>query len=149
MRIKQELNIRKRAIKSGNISRLRVLEMRQKLASIEQKIEEVRGKKSVLIRQADSNKKLYKASGSEKLKWVMTVLKPYLIYLHWMPEFARQAADEHHVSVAATRFGAKARQVHKTEALFSRVGLLLKLSLLVESWLLKPVCRQEILVLWV
>ncbi|SBT13055.1 HlyD family type I secretion periplasmic adaptor subunit [Vibrio celticus] len=52
---KQELNILEKGYKAGNISRLRVLEMRQKLASIEQKIEEARGKKSVLIRQADSN----------------------------------------------------------------------------------------------
>ncbi|MGF1839894.1 HlyD family type I secretion periplasmic adaptor subunit [Vibrio atlanticus] len=52
---KQELNILEKGYKAGNISRLRVLEMRQKLASIEQKIEEARGKKSVLIRQTDSN----------------------------------------------------------------------------------------------
>lgn len=52
---KQELNILEKGYKAGNISRLRVLEMSQKLASIEQKIEEARGKKSVLIRQADSN----------------------------------------------------------------------------------------------
>lgn len=52
---KQELNILEKGFKAGNISRLRVLEMRQKLASIEQKIEEARGKKSVLIKQADSN----------------------------------------------------------------------------------------------
>ncbi|GMM90940.1 HlyD family type I secretion periplasmic adaptor subunit [Vibrio fortis] len=52
---KQELNILEKGYKAGNISRLRVLEMRQKLASIEQKIEEARGKKSVLIKQADSN----------------------------------------------------------------------------------------------
>ncbi|CAH1559683.1 HlyD family type I secretion periplasmic adaptor subunit [Vibrio rotiferianus] len=51
---KQELNILEKGYKAGNISRLRVLEMRQKLASIEQKIEEARGKKSVLIKQADS-----------------------------------------------------------------------------------------------
>ncbi|WP_050932843.1 HlyD family type I secretion periplasmic adaptor subunit [Vibrio harveyi] len=51
---KQELMILERGLKSGNISRLRVLEMRQKLASIEQKIEEARGKKAVLIKQADS-----------------------------------------------------------------------------------------------
>ncbi|ROO72942.1 HlyD family secretion protein/adhesin transport system membrane fusion protein [Vibrio crassostreae] len=50
---KQELNILEKGYKSGNISRLRVLEMRQKLASIEQKIEEARGKKAVLIKQAD------------------------------------------------------------------------------------------------
>lgn len=52
---KQELNILEKGYEAGNISRLRVLEMRQKLASIEQKIEEARGKKSVLIKQADSN----------------------------------------------------------------------------------------------
>ncbi|MGR5194403.1 HlyD family type I secretion periplasmic adaptor subunit [Vibrio rotiferianus] len=52
---KQELNILEKGYKAGNISRLRVLEMRQKLASIEQKIEEARGKKSVLLKQADSN----------------------------------------------------------------------------------------------
>ncbi|MCG9583496.1 HlyD family type I secretion periplasmic adaptor subunit [Vibrio tubiashii] len=52
---KQELTILEKGYKAGNISRLRVLEMRQKLASIEQKIEEARGKKSVLIKQADSN----------------------------------------------------------------------------------------------
>ena len=51
---KQELNILEKGYKAGNISRLRVLEMRQKLASIEQKIEEARGKKAVLIKQADS-----------------------------------------------------------------------------------------------
>ncbi|ASW80569.1 HlyD family type I secretion periplasmic adaptor subunit [Vibrio anguillarum] len=52
---KQELVILEKGFKAGNISRLRVLEMRQKLASIEQKIEEARGKKSVLIRQGESN----------------------------------------------------------------------------------------------
>ncbi|MEZ8826365.1 HlyD family type I secretion periplasmic adaptor subunit [Vibrio amylolyticus] len=51
---KQELNILEKGYKAGNISRLRVLEMQQKLASIEQKIEEARGKKAVLIKQADS-----------------------------------------------------------------------------------------------
>ncbi|WP_299141169.1 HlyD family type I secretion periplasmic adaptor subunit [uncultured Vibrio sp.] len=51
---KQELNILEKGYKAGNISRLRVLEMRQKLASIEQKIEEARGKKAVLVKQADS-----------------------------------------------------------------------------------------------
>jgi len=51
---KQELNILEKGYKAGNISRLRVLEMRQKLASIEQKIEEAHGKKAVLIKQADS-----------------------------------------------------------------------------------------------
>ncbi|KZK70910.1 secretion protein HylD [Shewanella baltica] len=52
---KQELVILEKGFKAGNISRVRVLEMRQKLASIEQKIEEARGKKSVLIRQGESN----------------------------------------------------------------------------------------------
>lgn len=51
----QELTILEKGYKAGNISRLKVLEMRQKLASIEQKIEEARGKKSVLIKQADAN----------------------------------------------------------------------------------------------
>ncbi|WP_213882644.1 HlyD family type I secretion periplasmic adaptor subunit [Vibrio crassostreae] len=51
---KQELDILDKGYEAGNISRLRVLEMRQKLASIEQKIEEARGKKAVLIKQADS-----------------------------------------------------------------------------------------------
>ncbi|MCG9661459.1 HlyD family type I secretion periplasmic adaptor subunit [Vibrio mediterranei] len=52
---KQELNILQKGQKSGNISRLRVLEMQQKVASIEQQIEEARGKKALLIKQADSN----------------------------------------------------------------------------------------------
>jgi len=52
---KQELNILEKAYKTNNVSRLRVLEMRQKLAGIEQKIEEARGKKAILIKQADSN----------------------------------------------------------------------------------------------
>ncbi|USD63253.1 HlyD family type I secretion periplasmic adaptor subunit [Vibrio sp. SCSIO 43140] len=52
---KQELAILQRGQKSGNISRLRVLEMQQKVASIEQQIEETRGKKALLLKQADSN----------------------------------------------------------------------------------------------
>ena len=51
----QELVILEKGLKAGNISRLRVLEMRQKLAGIEQSIAEARGKKAVLIREADSN----------------------------------------------------------------------------------------------
>ncbi|MCK6263726.1 HlyD family type I secretion periplasmic adaptor subunit [Vibrio sp. ZSDE26] len=51
----QELVILEKGLKAGNISRLRVLEMRQKLAGIEQSIAEARGKKAVLIRQTDSN----------------------------------------------------------------------------------------------
>ncbi|MCY9853908.1 HlyD family type I secretion periplasmic adaptor subunit [Vibrio mediterranei] len=52
---KQELSILQKGQKSGNISRLRVLEMQQKVASIEQQIEEARGKKALLVKQADSN----------------------------------------------------------------------------------------------
>jgi HlyD family secretion protein/adhesin transport system membrane fusion protein len=52
---KQELTILQKGQKSGNISRLRVLEMQQKVASIEQQIEETRGKKALLLKQADSN----------------------------------------------------------------------------------------------
>ncbi|MCW8334754.1 HlyD family type I secretion periplasmic adaptor subunit [Vibrio paucivorans] len=52
---KQKLAILEKGYKAGNISRLRVLEMRQKLASIEQQIEEARGKRSVLLKQADGN----------------------------------------------------------------------------------------------
>ena len=52
---KQELNILEKGFKSGNISRLRVLEMRQKLAGIEQQIAEATGKRSVLEKQAATN----------------------------------------------------------------------------------------------
>lgn len=52
---KQELNILEKGFKSGNISRLRVLEMRQKLAGIEQQIAEATGKRSVLKKQAATN----------------------------------------------------------------------------------------------
>jgi len=66
---KQELNILEKGYKAGNISRLRVLEMRQKLASIEQKIEEARGKKSVLNKQADSTEqKIEQLLAEEKAK---------------------------------------------------------------------------------
>ncbi len=51
----QELNILEKGFKSGNISRLRVLEMRQKLANIEQQIAEALGKRSVLEKQAATN----------------------------------------------------------------------------------------------
>lgn len=44
---KQELAILQKGQKSGNISRLRVLEMQQTVASIEQQIEQARGKKSI------------------------------------------------------------------------------------------------------
>lgn len=52
---KQELDILEKGFKAGNISRLRVLEMRQKLAGIEQQIAEARGKRSVLEKQAATN----------------------------------------------------------------------------------------------
>ncbi|EGU38666.1 HlyD family type I secretion periplasmic adaptor subunit [Vibrio scophthalmi] len=52
---KQELNILEKGFKAGNISRLRVLEMRQKLASIEQQIAEAAGKRSVLEKQGAAN----------------------------------------------------------------------------------------------
>ncbi|QIA63550.1 HlyD family type I secretion periplasmic adaptor subunit [Vibrio astriarenae] len=52
---KQELTILEKGLKAGNISRLRVLEMRQKLASIEQQIAEALGKRSVLEKQAATN----------------------------------------------------------------------------------------------
>ncbi|MBY6196825.1 HlyD family type I secretion periplasmic adaptor subunit [Vibrio hangzhouensis] len=52
---RQELAILQKGQKSGNISRLRVLEMQQKVASIEQQIEQARGKKALLLKQADSN----------------------------------------------------------------------------------------------
>ncbi|MFM2587472.1 HlyD family type I secretion periplasmic adaptor subunit [Vibrio sp. TBV020] len=52
---KQELNILEKGLKAGNISRLRVLEMRQKLASIEQQIADATGKRSVLEKQASTN----------------------------------------------------------------------------------------------
>ncbi|MCG9595688.1 HlyD family type I secretion periplasmic adaptor subunit [Vibrio sp. Isolate25] len=52
---KQELDILEKGFKAGNISRLRVLEMRQKMASIEQQIAEAIGKRSVLEKQASTN----------------------------------------------------------------------------------------------
>lgn len=51
----QELNILEKGQKSGNISKLRVLEMKQKLASIEQQLQETLGKKAVFLKQADGN----------------------------------------------------------------------------------------------
>lgn len=52
---KQELDILEQGFKAGNISRLKVLEMRQKLASIEQQISETNGKRSLLQKQASTN----------------------------------------------------------------------------------------------
>lgn len=51
----QELNMLETGLKAGNISRLRVLEMRQKLASIEQQLAEAKGKRAVLEKQASTN----------------------------------------------------------------------------------------------
>lgn len=51
----QELQILLKGQKSGSVSRVRVLEMRQTLASIESELEEARSKRSVLIKQAESN----------------------------------------------------------------------------------------------
>ncbi|GEA62028.1 HlyD family type I secretion periplasmic adaptor subunit [Vibrio comitans] len=51
----KELNILIKGQKSGSISQVRVLEMRQKIASIETELEQAKGKKAVLIKQAESN----------------------------------------------------------------------------------------------
>jgi adhesin transport system membrane fusion protein len=51
----QELTILEKGQKSGNTSKLRVLEMKQTLAGIEQRIQEARGKKALLIKQEESN----------------------------------------------------------------------------------------------
>ncbi|PKF62453.1 HlyD family type I secretion periplasmic adaptor subunit [Psychromonas sp. psych-6C06] len=51
----QELKILQKGLKAGNTSKLRVLEMQQKLASIEQQYQETLGKKAVLLKQAESN----------------------------------------------------------------------------------------------
>ncbi|MCJ2376528.1 HlyD family type I secretion periplasmic adaptor subunit [Vibrio sp. ZSDZ34] len=52
---RQELSILQKGQKTGNISRIRVLEMQQKVASIEQQIEESRGKRALILKQEDSN----------------------------------------------------------------------------------------------
>ncbi|MFC1235397.1 HlyD family type I secretion periplasmic adaptor subunit [Vibrio sp. F74] len=65
----QELVILEKGQKSGNISKLRVLEMKQKLASIEQQIQEARGKKAVFLRQVDSNEqKIEQLLAEEKVE---------------------------------------------------------------------------------
>lgn len=65
----QELVILEKGQKAGNISKLRVLEMKQKLASIEQQIQEARGKKAVFIRQVDSNEqKIEQLLAEEKVE---------------------------------------------------------------------------------
>ncbi len=53
---RQELSILQKGQKTGNISRIRVLEMQQKVASIEQQIEESRGKRALILKQEDSNR---------------------------------------------------------------------------------------------
>ncbi|GAA5214914.1 HlyD family type I secretion periplasmic adaptor subunit [Corallincola platygyrae] len=52
---RQELTILEKGLESGSISKVRVLEMRQKLASIEQQIAEASGKRAVLEKQAATN----------------------------------------------------------------------------------------------
>ncbi|GAM69460.1 hlyD family secretion protein [Vibrio sp. JCM 19236] len=49
-----ELAILEKGQKSGSISKIRVLEMRQTIASIEAEVEQDKGKKAVLINQAES-----------------------------------------------------------------------------------------------
>lgn len=51
----KELNILIKGQKSGSISQVRVLEMRQTIASIETELEQAKAKKAVLIKQAESN----------------------------------------------------------------------------------------------
>lgn len=79
---KQELTILEKGLKAGNISRLRVLEMRQKLASIEQQIAErlenvlfSRNKQPQMIRKLSSYWR------KQELKSVTSALKRSLIFL--------------------------------------------------------------------
>ncbi|OBT15524.1 secretion protein HylD [Vibrio sp. UCD-FRSSP16_10] len=51
----KELNILVKGEKSGNISKVRVLEMRQKIAALESDLEQGKSKKAVLMKQAESN----------------------------------------------------------------------------------------------
>ncbi|CAM4108687.1 HlyD family type I secretion periplasmic adaptor subunit [Vibrio neonatus] len=59
----KELDILLKGQKTGNISQVRVLEMRQKIAALESEYEQSKSKKAVLIKQAESNK-----SKEEQLK---------------------------------------------------------------------------------
>ena len=52
---RQELSILRKGQESGNISKLRVLEMQQKVASVEQQLEESRGKRALILKQEESN----------------------------------------------------------------------------------------------
>lgn len=51
----EELKILEQGRAKGNISKIRVLEMRQKIGSIEAELEQAKGKKAVLLKQAESN----------------------------------------------------------------------------------------------
>lgn len=65
----QELAILQKGLKAGNTSKLKVLQMREKLAGIEQEIEQARGKKALLLKQADSNiQKIEQLLAEEKLE---------------------------------------------------------------------------------
>ncbi|CAM3086479.1 HlyD family type I secretion periplasmic adaptor subunit [Vibrio rarus] len=52
---KKELRILKKGQRSGNVSEVQVLEMNQKISSLESDLEEAKSKKSVLIKQAESS----------------------------------------------------------------------------------------------
>ncbi|SON52977.1 HlyD family type I secretion periplasmic adaptor subunit [Vibrio tapetis] len=65
----QELSILQKGLKAGNTSKLKVLQMREKLAGIEQEIEQARGKKALLLKQADSiEQKIEQLLAEEKLE---------------------------------------------------------------------------------
>ncbi len=107
---KQELNILERGYKAGNISRLRVLEMRQKLTSIEQKIEEAHGKKSVLIKQADSNEQKIEqllAEAKAKVSDDRSKAVSDLSALNARVRSSQAKIDEHLVGIAITRLSTK------------------------------------------
>ncbi|GAM58910.1 hlyD family secretion protein [Vibrio ishigakensis] len=52
---REELKILEQGQAKGNISKVRVLEMKQKIGSIETELEQAKGKKAVLLKQAESN----------------------------------------------------------------------------------------------
>lgn len=62
---KQELDILVKGQKAGNISKLRVLEMKQKLASIEKEIQQAKGQENVLKRKAETVVAQLKQLGAE------------------------------------------------------------------------------------
>ncbi|WP_261817971.1 HlyD family type I secretion periplasmic adaptor subunit [Vibrio gallicus] len=63
----QELAILNKGLAKGNISKVRVLEMKQKIASIETELEQAKGKKAVLLRQAESNRSKIKQLHAENI----------------------------------------------------------------------------------